>query len=495
MTAHEPKDRFPAPRYRDTVLRPAFAGAKAHRGLMRQVDQAHLVMLAEQDIVPRDHARAILAAIEETDAALDLAELRDAGAHEDLFYLLEAELIARVGPEVGGCLHVGRSRNDLEATLFKLALKPALQQALSEMVDLCAALHSLAEREKATIVLAYTHGQPAQPTTLGHYLGSILECLLRHCDRMLAAYEVVDLCPLGAAAITTTGFPISRTRVAELLGFAAVQENSYGCIASVDYLTGCFSALKLALLDIGRLCQDLAFWCGFEVDQLRVSDGYVQVSSIMPQKRNPLALEHLRTMASLAAGQCETVISTVHNTPYADMVDAEAPTQQAGQAAFATFGRVMRLLVGVVEGLSVNPQSVARNIARSTATMTELADSLVRLEGVSFRTAHEITSRLARQMLEERLTMADLTVTLLGQVFEAEVGRPLRLQAAEVQRLTTPEHFVAVRDIFGGPGQSALSQSLAQYEDRLLQVRGQLDAYADAQARAEQKLAEAVAAL
>src|SRR5690606_2854807 len=235
-------------------------------------------------------------------------------------------------------------------------------------------------------ILAYTHGQPAQPTTLGHYLGSFIEGLLRHCTRIAAAHDVVDLCPLGAAAITTTGFGIARSRVAELIGFAGIQENSYGCIAAVDYLSGAYSALKLAVLDIGRLCQDFAFWCSFEVDQLRVSDGYVQVSSIMPQKRNPLALEHLRTMASLAAGQCEVVIGTVHNTPYADMVDAEAPTQHAGTTAMETFGRVTRLLNGVLGGITVNPASVKRNIARSTATMTELADSLVRLEGVSFRT-------------------------------------------------------------------------------------------------------------
>lgn len=495
MTSEGGGEQFPAAIYRETVLQPAFAGARSHHDLMRRIDRAHLVMLTEQGIVARADARRILDAIRRIDERLDLSRLDDAGSHEDLFYLLEAELIAEVGPEVGGCLHVARSRNDLEATLFKLALRARLRVALGQLTDLCGTLLKVASRERGTVILAYTHGQPAQPTTLGHYLGAIIECLLRHCEQIDAAYRVVDLCPLGAAAITTTGFQISRERVADLLGFAGVQENAYGCIASVDYLTGAFSALKLALIDIGRFSQDLAFWSGLEVDQLRVSDGFVQVSSIMPQKRNPLALEHLRTLASLGAGQCETVIGAAHNTPYADMVDAEAPTQQVGGAAFETFGRVIRLLSGVVSGLTVNHDSVRRNIARSTATMTELADSLVRLEGVSFRTAHAITSSVAQRLLAEKLTMADLTPELLNTVFVAKVGRPHLLDAKTLERLVSPEHFVAVRESVGGPGQNALSDSLDRYTSALAEVRDRLAGFSAAESRADALLAEAVTAL
>ncbi len=485
-------EEFPSDAYRETVLRPAFLGAKSHLQYIRRIDRAHLVMLAEQAILPSADAATILAALPQIDAELDLDAMKDAGRFEDLFFLLEDRLIARLGPELGGSLHVARSRNDLEATTFKMALKTRLRAAMGQLCDLLAALLGVARREQSTVIVAYTHGQPAQPTTMGHYLGAIIESLLRQHERLSDAYRTVDLCPLGAAAITTTGFPIDRHRTASLLGFAAPQENSYGCIASVDYLTATYSALKLALLDIGRLCQDLAFWCGFEVNQLRASNGFVQVSSIMPQKRNPLAIEHARTMASIGAGQCETVIGTVHNTPLADMVDAESPTQQAGYGAFDSFARTTRLLAALVSGLTINRDSVERNIAASFITMTELADSLARLEGISFRTAHHVTSHLVRAMSASDLRMSDLNEALLGSSFESVVGRPPRLRGEELRRLIEAEHFVSVRQAFGGPGAAALEASLGRYED-------QLDAYiagnqvlAQAEAQSTEQLYNAV---
>lgn len=485
-------EEFPSDAYRETVLRPAFLGVKSHLHYVRRIDRAHLVMLAEQAILPKADAATILTALPQIDAGLELDTMQDAGRFEDLFFLLEDRLIARLGPELGGSLHVARSRNDLEATTFKMALKDRLRGAMDHLCGLLAALLAAARREQSTIIVAYTHGQPAQPTTMGHYLGAIIESLLRQHERLGDAYRTVDLCPLGAAAITTTGFPIDRHRTASLLGFAAPQENSYGCIASVDYLTVTYSALKLTLLDIGRLCQDLAFWCGFEVNQLRASNGFVQVSSIMPQKRNPLAIEHARTMASLGAGQCEAVISTVHNTPLADMVDAESPTQQAGYAAFDSFRRTTKLLAALVDGLTVNRDSVDRNIAASFITMTELADSLARLEGISFRTAHHVTSHLVRAMSADELRMSDLNETLLGRSFESVVGRPPLLRGEELRRLVGAEHFVAVRRAFGGPGQAALEASLCRYEDGLAGFVSGNRRLAEAEAQSIEQLDAAV---
>jgi argininosuccinate lyase len=130
--------------------------------------------------------------------------------------------------------------------------------------------------------------------------------LLRDNDRLVAARAALGLSSMGAAAITTTGFPIDRARVASLLGFAGVQENSYGCIAACDYVTGVYAALKVMFINIGRFVQDLNQWTGFETGHLHVPDGFVQISSIMPQKRNPVPIEHMRLIASLGAGHCDT---------------------------------------------------------------------------------------------------------------------------------------------------------------------------------------------
>jgi argininosuccinate lyase len=193
-----------------------------------------------------------------------------------------------------------------------------------------------ADRQKSTLIVAYTHGQPAQPTTFGHYLAAAIEILIRDMERFAEARKIVDLSPMGAAAITTSGFPIDRARVAHLLGFSAPLRNSYSCIASVDYTTSTYSAIELMFLHLGRLIQDFQFWTSFEVGQIYVPNALVQISSIMPQKRNPVPIEHLRHLASQTFGRARTVLDVMHNTPFTDMNDSEGETQGMGYEAFAS---------------------------------------------------------------------------------------------------------------------------------------------------------------
>ena len=260
---------------------------------------------------PRQIARALHA----IDAEVDPAALVYTGEVEDWFFLVEAELKARLGPDIAGRLHTARSRNDIDHTLFKIALKRRIDAMLAQVRALLAAMIGTARREAGTIVVAYTHGQPAQPTTLGHYLSAAIEIMMRDIARLEAERATCDLCSMGAAAITTSGFPIDRMRVADLLGFAAPQRNSYGCIAAVDYITGTYAAVELLFLHLGRLIQDLQFWSAFEVGQIYVPNAFVQVSSIMPQKRNPgadrasaapVVLAHDRAVALDAAMSCTT---------------------------------------------------------------------------------------------------------------------------------------------------------------------------------------------
>ncbi|MEN8657829.1 MAG: lyase family protein, partial [Marivita sp.] len=170
---------FPDPTYRDTVLAPLFDGVKAHyAGHMASINRAHLVMLAETKILSAGQAHAIAGALQDIDADVNLDALNYTGEFEDYFFLVEAELKHRLG-DLGGALHTARSRNDMDHTLFKLALRGRVSVLLEQALTLTAALIAKAEAEKATLIVAYTHGQPAQPTTWGHYLGAVIEVLLR----------------------------------------------------------------------------------------------------------------------------------------------------------------------------------------------------------------------------------------------------------------------------------------------------------------------------
>jgi argininosuccinate lyase len=461
---------FPDPVYKDTVLRPLFDGAKNHHvEAFRAIDQAHLVMLTETGILNADQAAQIAAALVAIDAEVDPTKLVYTGEVEDFFFLIEKELKKRLGPDLAGRLHTSRSRNDIDHTLFKLGLKARLDVLIGKALALHTALIEAAEREKATLIVAYTHGQPAQPTTFGHYLAAMTEVLARDIERLFEAYEIVDLSPMGAAAITTSGFAIDRARVAELLGFAAPLQNSYSCIAAVDYITSTYGAIELLFLHLGRPIQDLQFWTSFEVGQIYVPNALVQISSIMPQKRNPVPIEHLRHLSSQTFGRARAMLDVMHNTPFTDMNDSEGETQAMGYQAFDSAYRVLDLLAALISQIKVDPARVAANIRRSCITITELADSLVRREGLSFREGHEIAAAVARAVVAMDGDLPVDGYAPFVAAFEKACGRTTSIDAATFAELVSPEYFVAVRTRFGGPAPEPLGQAIAGYRDRAAQ--------------------------
>ena len=197
---------------------------------------------------------------------------------------------------------------------------------------------------------AHTHTQPAQPSTIAHYLLAVIEQLQRDTARLLSAYDTTNRNPLGACAITGTGFPIDRHRTSELLGFDGPTGNTYGSIATVDYLLESVSATSILLVGLGRVLQDFLLWCTMEFGYLRLGEGFVQSSSIMPQKRNPVALEHARAIGSKAVGQAQAIITAVHNTPFGDIVDTEDDLQPLVASMFRDATRTRGARGGDDEG-------------------------------------------------------------------------------------------------------------------------------------------------
>ncbi|MEC8661473.1 MAG: argininosuccinate lyase [Pseudomonadota bacterium] len=461
-------DNFPASIYAQSVLSPDFDVYRQHFSApLHAINLSHGVMLAEIGLIQSADASAILDALNGIDRERPWANQLFDGSFEDLFFLIEQELGRRVGDETAGRLHTGRSRNDMEHTMFRIQLRARLLTLLKRYEDMADQFLARAEKGIDETVLLYTHGQPAQVSVLGHYLGAAIEFILRDMTRILAALEEVNYCPMGAAAITTSGFDLNRHRVAELLGFPGIVENSYGAIANVDYITASYASIRLGCIHLGRLVQDLVTWTGFEVSQIDVPDGFVQISSIMPQKRNPVPLEHLRLKFSLAAGGADQIVQTMHNTPFADMNDSERETQATGFEVFERLDHALPLLGGFVEAMKTNPTSIESRIQKSMATITELADTLVRGEGIGFRAAHHIASKLAREALAHGIGLDELSWDLFARTFEEVVGRPTQVDREVLASATSPENFVAVREMPGGPGPRVLREALVGYKDRL----------------------------
>ena len=489
-------DTFPAPVFKDTVLAPLFESAKANFvDAFRRVDRAHCVMLHETGILTPAQSTMIAHALADIERTLDLKTVTYTGEVEDLFFLIEQALKERLDADTAGRLHTGRSRNDFDHTIFKIVLKQRIDATLGRMRGLLDALIAKADAEAATIVVAYTHGQPAQPTTFGHYLSAYIEILIGDIERMAAARTVVDQSSMGAGAITTTGFPLDRARMAELMGFAAIRRNSYGCIAAVDYITAPYAALRLAMLHLGRIVQDFQQWSAFEVGQLHVPDGFVQISSIMPQKRNPVPIEHARLLASLAAGRAETALSVMHNTPFTDMNDAEGEVQAACHAAFVDAGRAIDLVAGLVRAVRIDGARVAANLDRSCATITELADTLVRDERLSFRHAHEIAAATARAVVAAGSSLREAGYPPFADAFRHATGRDSAMNEARFREAVSPEHFIAVRTLPGGPAPAPMQAALADYRRDAERFTDDANAIANREAAQAQGLATAFEAL
>lgn len=488
--------KFPAPVFKETVLAPLFEGAKANfADAFRRIDRAHCVMLYETGILTPAQAKMIARALADIERTLDLKTVAYTGEAEDLFFLIEHALKERLDADTAGRLHTGRSRNDIDHTMFKIVLKQRIDTLLCQMRHLLDALITKADAEADTLVVAYTHGQPAQPTTFGHYLAAYIEILTGDIERLAVARTIVDRSSMGAGAITTTGFPLDRARMAELMGFAAIRRNSYGCIAAVDYITAPYSAVRLAMLHLGRIVQDLQFWSSFEVGQLHVPDGFVQISSIMPQKRNPVSIEHARLLASLAAGRAETALSVMHNTPFTDMNDAEGEVQAASHAAFVDAGRAIGLVASLVCAVCINAERVAANLDRSCATITELADTLVRAEQLSFRHAHEIAAATARAVVAAGSSLREAGYGPFVAAFRDATGRDSAMDEARFREVVSPEYFIAVRTLPGGPAPAPLRAAIADYRQQAAHFTDEANAIAAREAAQAQALETAFGAL
>jgi argininosuccinate lyase len=441
------------PEYVSQVLNENFEDAKAlFLSPLMAIHYAHLVMLADRGIVEPSHAHALRNALD----SISVNAIRKTpydGTCEDLFSYVERVLVDACGDDVAGRLHTARSRNDIDMTMYRLRQREFIVGLIEASVDLRAVLIDLANKHRETLFAAHTHTQPAQPTTLAHYLLGVIEQLERDVTRLRAAYGSTNRCPLGSCAITGTGFSIDRQLTSDLLGFDEPTGNTYGSIATVDYLLESASAAAVLTAGLGRFVQDLLLWCTVEFGYLRLAEGFVQSSTIMPQKRNPVALEHARAIGSKALGQVSAIMLSVHNTPFGDIVDTEDDLQPLVAAMFRDATRAVTLVGASMREADFDVARMAARAGAGGTTLTELADHLVREHGVPFRTAHAIAGRLSAscQVKEPAALAAMLRDAARDALGVRARERAVEITATELTEILSPRHFIDVRRTPGGP--------------------------------------------
>ncbi len=450
--------------YVDNVLAGNFSDARELFFLpLMDIHFAHLIMLERTGILKTEDAREIASGLLKINGK-SVENIEFDGTFEDLFFLVEELLGKGCDPNIAGKLHTARSRNDIDVTMYRIKWREELLQTIEALADLRSVLVDISDREKSTILPLHTHTQPAQPSTVAHYFLGIVEHLERDHRRLACAWDTMNLCPMGACAITGTGFPIDRELTGALLGFDRATGNTYGSIGSQDYLLEAMGALLVVQTNLSKVIQDLLVWSMKEFDYFHLQDGFVQPSSIMPQKRNPVSLEHSRALNSRALGNTLAVFQMLHNTPYGDIVDMEDDMQPVVARVFDDTRRPIRMIAGAMDSAEFNRVRLMEKAREHWITVTEMADTLVRDEGISFRQAHAIV----REVVQAQL--ADPGAGLLEALQEASrknLGKAVNWDQKYLDQVLSPQNFVFVRQTQGGPAERVSEKAVKVSRDTL----------------------------
>ena len=439
-----------------------------------EINKAHVIMLAEQGIIKPQEAAKLLKALRSK------LELKMVSSSEDVHMAIEEAVLQKVGSEIGGNLHIAKSRNDQVATAIRMQLRQDLIKLMLSAIQLEESLANAADRHVETIMLEYTHMQPAQPVTFAHYLLSRFDALDRDLQRLQSTFERVNLCPMGAGALATTSFPINRERVSELLGFNGLVENSIDAVGTRDFILEALANLTLTAINLSQLAEDLIVWSSLDFGVVELPDDFTSTSSMMPQKKNPEVPEVVRARASHVIGDFVAAATAMKGLPSTYNLDFQEVTPKLWEAV-ESVDRSLKMIALLIPEVKVQSE-VYEKSQNSFVAATELANTIVRKYNIPFRSAHKIVGALVKTLIESKLTFENATTALLAKVAMETIGVSLMVNQADIEDSVDPKKIVKSHSITGGPAPATVKKSLAvrkklvsQSKSDVLSLRLKLD--------------------
>ncbi|MFI5015861.1 MAG: argininosuccinate lyase [Hyphomicrobiales bacterium] len=454
-------------------------------------DKAHLVMLVEQELIPREDGVRSLRELKkmEVEGLEDLRVLHGGGMHSG-----EQYLIRKLGEGVGGRMHLGRSSGDLGEVGTRIVARDGLLATLDAVHAFRRVLMGVAAEHVETVIPGYTHAQHAQPTTWGHMLLSWVAVLERDTERLLLAFDQMNRSPAGAAILTGSDFPLDRHRVAELLGFAEVEKNTFDAILSHDNLFTTLSALSILHMNLARWSDDLMLFNTSEFGMLDFPDRFCGTSSIMMQKKNAYAPQFIKGAAAETVGALMTSF-LVEKDPTSVPILDRAVTRAAIKRSLAKVVRDLNWMSEFMPALDLNTELMRERAGAFWGQATEIAGALVREKGLPWRTAHQIIGILVRLCEDRNIAPKDVTPALIDEAAMLYQGQPLKLEAAALQEALDPERAVRRRTLYGGPAPTEVMARMKEYEACLADHAGKLEAAREPVTIGKKKLEQAVEAL
>jgi len=425
-------------------------GARDEFPFYVQIDRAHLVMLAEQGVLDRDRARRLLDALDEL-VSTDYASLRGRTPLRGAYLLYEHALIERLGQEVGGAVHLARSRNDINATVLRLRVRAVYRRLMGEGLRLVRVLTRRAEQYIAVTMPIHTHYQAALPITYGHYLAGVALALLRDLRWIEDAVQDLDRCPLGAGAAGGSAVAIDCARTASLLGFRDAVLHSVDAVAARDLVLRLLGAASVLGVTLSRLSTDLQLWSTAEFNLIRFPDALVGSSSMMPQKRNAFLLEHITGRAGSPLGAFTAAAVATHATPFTNSVAVGTEAVKHLWPGLRDLTDALILARVMVAGAQPDAREMRRRAVDGFTCATELANQLVLEGGLSFRKAHHRVGEAAREAVECGETLAAAAQPLLRQ----------HGLSVDVARLD-PDTVAARAERGGGPAAASVHRVLTE---------------------------------
>ncbi|MBO0905666.1 argininosuccinate lyase [Jiella sonneratiae] len=419
--------------------------------------KAHAEMLAHRGIVTAEDAERIVAGLTEIEAEIEAGTFTFSRRLEDIHMNVEQRLAELIGPAAGR-LHTARSRNDQVAVDFRMHVRGAFTALEAKLGDFIAALLDKAEAHAETVMPGFTHLQVAQPVTFGHHCLAYVEMAARDRSRCRDALARLDECPLGAAALAGTGFPIDRHMTAAALGFSTPTRNSLDSVSDRDFALEFLSVAAICATHLSRLAEEIVIWSTPQFGFVRLSDAFSTGSSIMPQKRNPDAAELVRAKPGRINGALISLLTVMKGLPLTYSKDMQEDKEQLFDAV-DSLALALAAATGMVRDLTVNETAMRKAAGHGYATATDLADYLVRELGLPFREAHHVTGRAVSLAEKSGLGLEDLPLDVLKSL-DARIGEG-------VYAVLGVDASVASRTSFGGTAPENVRRQVAYWRQRL----------------------------
>jgi len=419
--------------------------------------KAHAAMLAAAGIIEKDDADAIIDGLDKVGGEIEGGKFQFSRALEDVHMNVESRLKEMIGTPAGR-LHTARSRNDQVATDFKLYVRDRIDALNAALAALQLALVRKAEQHAGTVMPGFTHLQPAQPVTFGHHLLAYVEMLGRDRGRLADARARLNECPLGAAALAGTSFPIDRHRTADALGFAKPTDNSLDSVSDRDFILETLAAASICAVHLSRFAEEIVLWSTPQFGFIKLSDKFTTGSSIMPQKRNPDAAELTRAKVGRIAGAFQSLLIVMKGLPLAYSKDMQEDKEVAFDA-LDSLALAIAATTGMVDDMQPQAAPMLAAAGSGYSTATDLADWLVRVLKMPFRDAHHVTGRIVAAAEAENLPLDKLSLSAM-QAVEPRI-------TADVFTVLSPEKSVESRVSHGGTAPQNVAKMAAAWRKRL----------------------------